>query len=100
MVRGDTVVIKKTEVVPAERVIVAPLEAMSYIDERYLANTLEGIPLVKGDNIMAPPHNRGRFPNGKLTFQVVDVTPNADAVVVIEKTIFHNLLFRLAGVGM
>ena len=51
---GDTVIVKKIKAVPAEKVIVAPLEAIPPIDERYLADALESVPLIKGDNVMVP----------------------------------------------
>src|SRR6059058_3028818 len=80
---GDTVVVRKVKAVPAEKVIVAPLEAIPPIDERYLADALESVPLIKGDNVMVP------YFGGRLTFQVIGVTPAADAVLVTQKTIFH-----------
>jgi transitional endoplasmic reticulum ATPase len=81
---GDTVVVRKIKAVPAEKVIVAPLEAIPPIDERYLADALESVPLIKGDNVMVP------YFGGRLTFQVIGVTPPAsDAVLVTQKTIFH-----------
>ena len=80
---GDTVVVRKIKAVPAEKVIVAPLEAIPPIDERYLADALESVPLIKGDNVMVP------YFGGRLTFQVIGVTPVADAVLVTQKTIFH-----------
>jgi transitional endoplasmic reticulum ATPase len=81
---GDTVVVRKIKAVPAEKVIVAPLEAIPPIDERYLADALESVPLIKGDNVMVP------YFGGRLTFQVIGVTPQAsDAVLVIQKTMFH-----------
>src|SRR5918999_1625915 len=85
---GDTVVVRKIKAVPAEKVIVAPLEAIPPIDERYLADALESVPLIKGDNVMVP------YFGGRLTFQVIGTTPsqanNIDEVVVItQKTIFH-----------
>ncbi len=80
---GDTVVVRKIKAVPAEKVIVAPLEAIPPIDERYLADALESVPLIKGDNVMVP------YFGGRLTFQVIGVTPAADAVIVTQKTIFH-----------
>src|SRR6185503_14490572 len=79
---GDTVNAKKVKAVPAEKVIVAPLEAIPPIDERYLADALEGTPLVKGDNVMIP------YFGGRITFQIVGVTPPADAVLVTKKTSF------------
>ena len=68
---GDTVVVRKIKAVPAEKVIVAPLEAIPQIDERYLADALESVPLIKGDNVMVP------YFGGRLTFQVIGVTPAA-----------------------
>jgi transitional endoplasmic reticulum ATPase len=80
---GDTVVVRKIKAVPAEKVVVAPLEAIPPIDERYLADALESVPLIKGDNVMVP------YFGGRLTFQVIAVTPAADAVLVTQKTMFH-----------
>ena len=51
---GDVVTVKKVKAPPAEKVVVAPLEAAPPIDERYLADALEGIPVTKGDNVMVP----------------------------------------------
>src|ERR671910_553292 len=53
-------------------------------DERYLADALESVPLIKGDNVMVP------YFGGRLTFQVIGVTPaGSDAVLVTQKTVFH-----------
>src|SRR5436309_14869301 len=79
---GDTVIITKIKAVPAEKIMVAPLEAIPSIDERYLADALESVPLIKGDNVMVP------YFGGRLTFQVIEVTP-ASAVLVTQKTTFH-----------
>ena len=80
---GDTIVVKKINAVPADKVVVAPLEAIPPIDERYLADALESVPLIKGDNVMVP------YFGGRLTFQVVSVTPANDAILVAQKTVFH-----------
>jgi transitional endoplasmic reticulum ATPase len=80
---GDTVAVKKIKAVAAEKIVVAPLEAIPPIDERYLADALESVPLIKGDNVMVP------YFGGRLTFQVIGVTPVADAVLVTQKTVFH-----------
>src|SRR5574341_1241882 len=79
---GDTVEITKIKVVPAEKVIVAPLDSMPPIDERYLADALESVPLIKGDNVVVP------YFGGRLTFLVVEVTPST-AVLVTQKTTFQ-----------
>ncbi len=80
---GDTISVRKIKAVAAEKVVVAPLEAIPPIDERYLADALESVPLIKGDNVMVP------YFGGRLTFQVIGVTPNADAVLITQKTVFH-----------
>src|SRR6476661_7286675 len=82
---GDTVLVRKIKAVPAEKVVVAPLESIPPIDERYLADALESVPLIKGDNVMVP------YFGGRLTFQVIGVTPGpgVDAVLVTQKTVFH-----------
>src|SRR5438876_574620 len=80
---GDTVTVRKIEAVATEKVVIAPLDSIPPIDERYLTESLESVPLVKGDNIMVP------YFGGKLTFQVIGVTPTADAVLVTQKTAFH-----------
>ena len=80
---GDTIAVRKIKAVAAEKVVVAPLEAIPPIDERYLADALESVPLIKGDNVMVP------YFGGRLTFQVIGVTPAADAVLITQKTVFH-----------
>jgi transitional endoplasmic reticulum ATPase len=80
---GDTVTVKKIKAVPAEKVIVAPLEAIPQIDERYLADALESVPLIKGDNVMVP------YFGGRLIFQVIGVTaPSTDTALVTQDTVF------------
>src|SRR6187200_118667 len=80
---GDTVEITKIKTEPAEKVIVAPLESIPPVDERYLADALEGVATIKGDNVMVP------YFGGRLTFQIIAVMPAAGAVLVTQKTIFH-----------
>ena len=79
---SDTVTIKKIKAPPAEKVIVSPLESIPPIDERYLADALESVPVTKGDNIMIP------YFGGRLTFQIVGVTPMSDAVLITQRTVF------------
>jgi transitional endoplasmic reticulum ATPase len=82
---GDAVNAKKIKAVPAEKVIISPLEAIPPIDERYLADALESMPLIKGDNVMVP------YFGGRLTFQIVAITPPAaadTAALVTNKTAF------------
>lgn len=79
---GDVVAVRKVKAPPAEKVIVAPLEAVPPIDERYLADALESVPVTKGDNIMIP------YFGGRLTFQVIGVSPAADAALITQRTVF------------
>ncbi len=80
---GDTVTLRKIKTVAAETIIVAPLDSVPPIDEKYLTDSLESIPLIKGDNVMVP------YFGGRLTFQVIGVTPPVEAVLVTKKTVFH-----------
>ena len=79
---GDMVIVRKVKAPPAEKVVVAPLEAVPPIDERYLADTLESVPVTKGDNVMIP------YFGGRLTFQVVGVSPVAEAALITQRTVF------------
>ncbi len=76
------VIVKKVKAPPAEKVVVAPLEAVPPIDERYLADTLESVPVTKGDNVMIP------YFGGRLTFQVMGVSPAAEAALITQRTVF------------
>ena len=66
---GDVATVRKVEALPAERVVVAPLEAFPPTAESYLAEALEGAPVMEGDNMLAPYHG------GRLVFQVVEISP-------------------------
>jgi transitional endoplasmic reticulum ATPase len=79
---GDMVTVKKVKAPPAEKVVVAPLEAVPPIDERYLADALESVPVTKGDNVMIP------YFGGRLTFQVVGLSPAAEAALITQRTVF------------
>ena len=79
---GDSITIRKIKAVAAEKIVVAPLEDYPPIDPGYLVDALESVPLVKGDNVMVP------YYGGRLTFQIIGVTPNANAVNVTQKTVF------------
>src|SRR5216684_210995 len=79
---GDMVIVRKVKAPPAEKVVVAPLEAVPPIDERYLADTLESVPVTKGDNVVVP------YFGGRLTFQVTGVSPAAEAALITQRTVF------------
>ena len=79
---GDIVSIRKIKALNAEKVIVAPLEDSPLIDERYIAESLENISVVIGDNVMIP------YFGGRLTFQVIQTVPNATVVLVTQRTAF------------
>ena len=81
----DTVLVKKIKVQQASRITVAPLEAIPPIDERYLADALEGVPIVRGDNVMAP------YFGGRISFQIISIAPNVGpdgGAIVTSKSVF------------
>ncbi len=79
---GDTIMVRKIKAAAAERVVVEPLESAPPIDGRYMADSLESVPLVKGDYIMVP------YFGGRITFRVMSVAPASDAVQVGKNTEF------------
>ena len=79
---GDTISIKAIKAVPAEKVVVTPLIAIPPIDVRYFSDALEKIPLIKGDNVVLP------YMGGKIKFEVIGVTPAADALLITKKNSF------------
>jgi hypothetical protein len=79
---GDNVTLQRARSVPAEKVVVVPLETLPPIDPRYLTDALESMPLVVDDNISIP------YFGGKLYFKVAGVKPAGSAVVVTRTTVF------------
>ena len=80
---GDSVIIKKVKALAAEKVIVDALDPIPPLDERYLAEALVGVPLIKDTTFMIP------YFGGRLSFKVKEITPKADAVVVTRKSVFE-----------
>lgn len=78
---GDTMTVRKIKAVSAEKVTVKPIESIPPLDERYLADALDMVPVTKNDNIMVP------YFGGRLAFEIVSVIPDAD-VIINQKTIF------------
>lgn len=64
---GDTIRVSRARTKMAKRVVVSPLEQIPPIDERYLADTLDGIPLTVGDKVIVP------YFGGRLEFRVIDI---------------------------
>src|SRR5918996_3068773 len=88
---GDIAHIRKIKVKPPYKVFVAPLEEGPSLDERYLADSLDSVSMIKGDNVMVP------YFGGRLTFQVIGLTPaTGDAVIVGQKTKFTIATSELA----
>lgn len=82
MAIGESVKLKKIKVVVAEKVTVSPLEAIPPIDERYLNDALESVPLMVGNYIMVP------YFGGRLTFEITATTPEIP-VMATAKTLFR-----------
>lgn len=98
---GDTVMVRRINTVGAKKVVVAPLEPVSFTDENYLAGALANVPLTLGDTVMAS------YRNQRPVFQVVDMSPESDAVFVTLNTIFQfarhaepHIRIGIVGTGM
>jgi transitional endoplasmic reticulum ATPase len=80
---GDAVTITKVKAFPAEKVTLAPVESVPQIDERYLTDALDNLAIVKGDKVMVP------YFGGRLTFEVIAITPTSVPAVTNKSTVFQ-----------
>ena len=95
---GDIITVKKIKALAAEKIVVMPLEAIPELNERYLPDALERVPVSKGDHVMVP------WFTGKLTFKIIRVLvsnyehadkwwlnafDDVDVAVITQKTVFH-----------
>ena len=78
---GEEIKITKTKAFAAKLIVVKPLEALPPIDERYLTDAFEGMPMTVADNVMVP------YFGGRLKFQVIKTDPK-DVVMVTRSTSF------------
>ncbi|MDE1812856.1 MAG: hypothetical protein KGH85_08360, partial [Thaumarchaeota archaeon] len=78
---GDNLTVRKIKTVAAEKITIVPLDSIPSLDERYLADALNGMPVTKNDNVMIP------YFGGRLAFQITAITPDTD-VIVNQKTLF------------
>jgi len=79
----DQVSIERIDTIIAKHVKVAPEGAFPRIDERYLADALDGVPLKVNDSCMVP------YFGGRLTFQVIETIPAVSGVLVSKNTEFE-----------
>ena len=73
--------ITKAKATPGVVITVKSTEALPPIDERYLADAFEGMPMSMNDYVMVP------YFGGRLKFQVVKTNPKG-IVVVTRSTVF------------
>jgi transitional endoplasmic reticulum ATPase len=81
---GDTVEVKKVRVLQASRIQASPLGPVPPIDDRYLADALEGVPIIMGNKVMVP------YFSSRIIFQIKSITPNVTsdtAAIITPKTI-------------
>lgn len=76
--------VRKELIQYATKVDVVAGDDIPPIDERYLADALEGIPITKGDQLMVP------YFGGRLTFHVLDLEPKDThgSAIINQKTVF------------
>ena len=73
--------IEKIEIKNALSITALALEDIPPIDERYLADALENVPVVINDKVMVP------YFGGRLPFQIQEIEPE-DMGVITQKTLF------------
>jgi hypothetical protein len=64
---GDTVVVSKARTKLADKIVVRAFESIPPLDERYMADALEGFPLTTGDDFLIP------YFGGQLAFKVLRI---------------------------
>lgn len=77
---GSLVSLEKISVPMAEKIVFIPLDAIPPIDERYLTDALESVPVGKGDLVMVP------YFGGRLSFKVISTVPEGYVTIVDRKT--------------
>jgi len=80
---GNMVQVRKVSAPEATSVVLVPLEEIPPVDGKYLADKLDGVPLNKGDNLLV------LYFGGNLPFQVANLDPNLDVVLVTKNTTFQ-----------
>lgn len=81
---GLQVEITKIEVSTAMSCVVYPLQEIPDLDERYLADALESVPVIKGDIIVIP------YFGGRLKFKVKKTEPTG--IILISQTTNFEIL--------
>lgn len=88
----DTITMRKSKTYSASEIILKPLAdqelpEMEHLTDYYLKDHLKGIPIVMGDNVVVPYHDKHVF------FSVIDTTPRLLPLEITEDTIFHIVNF-------
>lgn len=87
---GYAVAVRKIQALPAEKIVVMAVEPIPPIDERYLTDALQGIPVTVNDNVMVP------YFGARLTFKIVEIAPerSQDAELPASAEIVAMITFR------
>ena len=72
---GSTIKIEKIEAVRCIGLEVKPLECIPPIDDRYVADALEGVGIVLGDKVVIP------YFGGRLSFEVIKTEPEGFTII-------------------
>tara|TARA_Y100000590_G_C15363444_1_gene879811 strand:- start:106 stop:687 length:582 start_codon:yes stop_codon:yes gene_type:complete len=76
---GDIVSVAKVRVVPAEKIVLAPLQKLIEPEESELLTNFDRKPVVKGDNVFFR-----TWDGNIILFMVIGVEPKSEAVQVIK----------------
>lgn len=75
IIMGDEIKITKTETLAAELITVKSLHAIPPIDERYLTDAFEGMPMTVEDRVLVP------YFGGRLEFKIIKTDPKGSVLV-------------------
>jgi len=75
---GEKIKIKLVKLKTLEYAEFTPLEAIPPVDNRYMADALEAVPMIVGDNVMVP------YFGGRLSFQVTNTQPGKGGIMTVK----------------
>ncbi len=77
---GNRIYIKKVLPIQAKKIIIAPLEITSFMEESKIKEVLTSVPIIQGDNVVF--ENLGE----NVFFRIIETVPSHSALITTSKT--------------